>query len=152
MNLKKYDNKCVRIKCIDGKIYEGICYYDFPDYCFHEYGKDEEAVEILHFLFYKSDIEKIESLEKVNGVYGRFSEPFGEIEKETVNDIDLLEQAFECEENEHIYRLLLCLETKKLNDKIIKLLKKLIKDNSDQKIINKTHDIIKKYEKMENVI
>lgn len=147
MNLKKYDNKCVRIKCIDGKIYEGICSYDFRDYCFHEYGKDEEALEILHFLFYKSDIEKIESLENVNGPFGRFSEPFGEIEKETVKDFDLLEQALDDEENEHIYRILLCLEKNELNEKIIDLLRKLIKYNDDDIINKKAHEIIDNYGK-----
>ena len=143
MNLKKYDNKCVRVHCIDGKIYEGICSYDYPDYCFHEYGKDEEAIEILHFLFYKSDIKKIEIIDK-------FTEPFGEIEIETVNDFDLLEQALEDEEDEHTYRILLCLETAKLNDKIINLLRNLVKYNSNKKIINKAKSIVNKYEEMEN--
>ena len=75
--LKKYDNKLVQIKCIDGKIYEGVSTYNSQDYTFHEYGKDEESLEIFHFLFYKNDIKKINIIDK-------FSEPFGEIEISTV--------------------------------------------------------------------
>lgn len=139
MKLSKYDNKKVRIECIDGKTYEGICYYDSPDYCFHEFGREEEALEILNILFYKSDINKINILKE-------FTEPYGEIEIMTADDIDLLEQALDCEENEHIYRLLICLEKRKLNDDIIGLLKYLIKYNKDKKIIDKANEIIKKYE------
>ena len=57
INLKKYDNKLVRIKCNDGKIYEGNCIYNSSDYTFHEFGRDEESLEIFHFLFYKDNIE-----------------------------------------------------------------------------------------------
>ena len=139
MKLSRYDNKRVRIDCIDGKIYEGICYYDSPDYCFHEFGREEEALEILYILFYKSDIKKITILKE-------FTEAYGEIEIMIADDMDLLEQTLECEENEHIYRLLLCLEERKLNNEIIALLKNTIKYNTDKKIIKKAKEIIKKYE------
>ncbi len=144
MNLKRYNNKCVKITCVDGKIYEGICCYDSPEYCFHEFGREEEALEILHFLFYKSDILKIRSLENHHGPYGKFTEKYGEIEKDTVDDMDLLEQALEDEEDEHIYRILLCLEEKKLTDEIYKLLDNLIKYNKDEKINKEVNKLLEK--------
>ncbi len=145
MKLSKYDNKCVKITCVDGKIYEGICQYNSHDYCYHEFGKDEEALEILHLLFYNSDIIKIRSIENHHGPYGKFSEPFGEVEIVTANDFDLLEQALDIDENEeHIYRILLCLENMKINDDIVKLLNNLVKYNYDDKIINKAKELIEK--------
>lgn len=140
MNLKKYDKKLVRITCIDGKIYEGFSIYNSPEYTFHEYGKNEESLEIFHFLFYEKDIKKIEIIDK-------FSKPFGEIEEETANDIDLLEQALDFDEDDvHVYRLLCYLETITINDEIKYLLKNLIKYNTSEKVINKVNKILNKGE------
>ena len=72
MNLKKYDDKCVQIKCVDGKTYEGICFYNSRDYCFHEFGRDEDCLQIMYTLFYQGDIEKIRSLEnEINIMKGK---------------------------------------------------------------------------------
>lgn len=46
----------------DGAIFDGVCEHSSPDYCFHEYGVDEEALEIDNFIFYASQIKKIEKL------------------------------------------------------------------------------------------
>ena len=81
MNLKKYDGKCVQIECVDDKTYEGICCYNNHEYCFHEFGRDEDCLQILYILFYQCDIKKIKSLEKHNGPYGKFTDKDGEIEK-----------------------------------------------------------------------
>ena len=141
MKLKKYDNKLVRIICIDGKIYEGIATYNSRDYSLHEFGKDEESIEIFHFLFYKDDIKKVCVIDK-------FSEPFGEIEISTANDIDLLEQALDIDEDDiHVYRLLTYLESIKLNSKIIGLLENIIKYSRNEEIVNKTKEILKRKEK-----
>ena len=70
MTLKKYDNKLVQIDCIDGKIYEGICSYNSKDYTFHEYGRNEDSIQIFHFLFYKDDIIKINIIDKFTNEYG----------------------------------------------------------------------------------
>ena len=138
MNLKKYDNKLVQITCTDSKVYEGICSYNNKDYCFHEFGRSEESLEIFHFLFYKCDITKIKLINK-------FSEPFGEIEKETCEDIDLLEQALDFDEDDiHVYRVLCYLETIEIDDEIIKLLKKLAKENYNKEIITKAKELIKR--------
>ena len=140
MNLKKYDQKYVKIECIDGKIYEGFSTYNSLEYTFHEYGKNEESLEIFHFLFYKKDIKKIAIIDK-------FSKPFGEIENETASDIDLLEQALDFDEDTvHVYRLLCYLETIEINDEIKYLLKNLIKYNTNEKIINKVNKILNKGE------
>ena len=99
MNLKKYDNKCVQITYVDGKTYEGMCQYNCNEYCFHEFGVDEECLEMLCTLFYKSGIKKIVSLEKHHGPYGKFTEKYGELEKSIIESgNDMIEEAFESEE------------------------------------------------------
>ena len=37
MNLKRYDNKCIRLVDGLGDIFEGVARYDSRDYNFHEY-------------------------------------------------------------------------------------------------------------------
>ena len=46
MKLNKFDNKKVKIECIDGNTYEGLCSYNSLDYNFHEFGRDEECLQI----------------------------------------------------------------------------------------------------------
>lgn len=141
MNLIKYDNKCVRIICIDGKTYEGNCQYNSKDYCLHEFGRNEESLDIFHFMFYKKDIKKITIIDK-------FTEKYGEIEKATCKDMDLLEQALDSDEDDiHVYRLLLCLEDNKITPEIVKMLNQLIKYSENKKIVNKASEIIQKGKK-----
>lgn len=54
----------VRLTTIDGEVFEGEPTHDTASYCFHEYGRDEEAVEIDHWLFYLGDIKTVERVEK----------------------------------------------------------------------------------------
>ena len=54
----------VRLMMTDGTLFEGEAVHDCADYCFHEFGRDEEAVEIDHWLFYLSDIASLELSEK----------------------------------------------------------------------------------------
>ena len=54
----------VRLTTIDGEVFEGEPTHDSASYCFHEYGRDEEAVEIDHWLFYLGDIKTVERVEK----------------------------------------------------------------------------------------
>ncbi len=136
-SFKKYDNKLVKINCIDGKTYEGICSYNSKDYTLHEYGKEEESLEIFHFLFYKGDINEIKTIDNFSNIYG-------EIEIETASDTSLLEQALEDEDDIHVYRLLCYLDTIELNNDIIILLKNLIKYNENNKIVEKASEIINK--------
>ncbi len=62
MNLKKYDGKTVRLTTRDGEIFDGECGFSSAEYCLHEYGREEDALEIDGFLFYKSQIQKIEEI------------------------------------------------------------------------------------------
>ncbi len=57
----------VRLTCIDGAVFEGEAAHDPADYCFHEFGRDEEAVEIDHWLFYLSDIASLEPSKESDG-------------------------------------------------------------------------------------
>lgn len=148
MNLKKYDRKHIQIIDNDGTVYEGIGNYNDCEYCYHEYGRNEECLDIFSFLFYKSDIKKIISLDNNNTLYGKFNEPYGEIEKIIAKEgTNWIEDALESEEDEHVYRLLLCIEDNGVNNEIINLLKKLIKYNENEKIIKKAKEMIERSNK-----
>lgn len=143
MNIKKYDNKRVRLKDFLGDIYEGIAMHNSVDYNYHEYGVEEEGLQLGCFLFYKSQIKKIEEIKEFSNIYGK-------LEEEVLEDPDLIEEIFEREEDIHIYRLLLCIEDNlnnlKEKEKLLKLIKDLIKYNEDDKIIKKAVEIEKKLE------
>ena len=57
----------VRLTMTDGTVFEGEAIHDPADYCFHEFGQDEEAVEIDHWLFYLSDIASLGPSEESDG-------------------------------------------------------------------------------------
>ena len=144
MNIKKYDNKRVRLKDFLGDIYEGIAMHNSADYNYHEYGVEEEGLQLGCVLFYKSQIKKIEEIKE-------FSNKYGKLEEVVVEDgIDLIEEIFSQEEDIHIYRLLLCIEDNlnnlKEKEKLLKLIKDLIKYNEDDKIIKKAIELEKKLE------
>ena len=86
MRLKQYDGQCVRIDCVDGNVYDGICSYNDKEYNEQEYGRHEECLVMVNFLFFKSDIIAIESLENHSGPYGKFLDPFGKLEEMNVQD------------------------------------------------------------------
>ncbi len=110
VDLKEFDEKCVRITDRWGDVFEGICSYNSDEYDEHEFGRAEESLQILNFLFYKSDINKIESLEDHTGPFGRFLDPFGKLEELTVEDgIDSINDVLFDEDEEHVLRLLRCL-------------------------------------------
>ena len=46
MDLKSFDNKCVRIVTTFGEIYEGTVSFEDREYAFHEYGHDQEALHL----------------------------------------------------------------------------------------------------------
>ena len=111
MELKKYDGKPVSITEAGGDIYEGICTYRDREYCEHEFGRSRECLEIINFLFFPEDIRRIEDLETRRTAYGHFSSPYGKLEVMNVLDgVDGIIEQLYCEEEEHIWRLLLCLE------------------------------------------
>ena len=111
MNLKRYDGKCVRLEDTEGNVFEGICCHNDHEYNYHEFGRDEECLQIVNFLFFKGDIKKIESLEHHRGPYGKFSSAYGLLEEMNVKDgISSIDEELYSEEDEHVIRMLACLE------------------------------------------
>lgn len=111
MNLRSFDNKCVRITTVDGEVFEGVVSYLGREYVYHEYGKDEEALNLTPILFGKSEIALIESLEEVEGPFGHYSEKYGLLERKCLHwGSDMIEEILECEDDIQILRMLECLK------------------------------------------
>ena len=111
MNLKIYDNTCIRIVDTDGNDFDGICQYYNAAYNEHEHARDEDRLKIENFIFYSSDIWYIQSLENHTGPYGRFLDPYGKLEEMNIEDgIDGVEDILFSEEDEHVMRMLSCLD------------------------------------------
>ena len=108
MNLKKYDNKCVRIIDTDDNIFEGNCIFNSKEYNEHEYGMSEDSLQILNISFYKSYIKSIEILKELK------KDEYTMLEELIVNsDKDFLDDALDkCNEIEK-ERLMLCINNKK---------------------------------------
>jgi hypothetical protein len=105
MNLKKFDNKCVQITDTDNKIYEGNCYFNDKEYNEHEYGRNEDSLQILNIIFYKSDIKKIKLIENLS------STDYGNLEELIIDSgLDFIEDAFDSEDKVHIERLIRCIK------------------------------------------
>ena len=144
MNLIKYDNKCIRLEDGLGDIYEGVARHDSKDYNFHEYGKDEESIQMSHTIFFKSFIKKIDIIDSFSDKYGLLEESLIE------SGMDMIDEVLTSDEDISINRLLLCLEDKIDNfskeDKIEldKILKEFIKYDDNE--INR--DIAKKIKKI----
>ena len=75
MNLKQYDNKCVKITDIDDNVFEGNSTFNDKEYNEHEYGRNEDSLQILNILFYESYIKDIEVLKELkNDEYSMLEE------------------------------------------------------------------------------
>lgn len=123
MNLKKYDNKIVRIIDTENNCFEGICYYNSKEYTKHEYGIDEESLQILNIIFYKSSINKIEIIENFK------SNEYSDLEKLIIDsDIDFIEDALDIDDKIHRDRLILCIKDNINKFKNKEEIEKLIKD------------------------
>ncbi len=151
-DLKKYDGLCVRIIDSNGDAFDGICCHNSDEYDEHEYGRCEESLQIENYLFYERDIKEIQSLEENSGPHGRFLDPYGKLEIMTVEDgIDSIEDVLFSEEDEHVIRLLNCLEeyfdpdsglTVSDQEAIIEALNKLLEVNSNTAIQEKAWKIL----------
>ena len=143
MKLKKYDDKLVRITTIDDEVFEGICSYNDKEYNEFEFGKKEESLQMIYFMFYKGAIKNVEILDDWSKKYDYFEE---EIVKDGAYAI---EEVFDSEESKHILRLLeyiydhidLVLGYK---DELIKLLNILVKYNDDKEVVEKAKSVISK--------
>lgn len=111
MDLKSFDDKCVRITAVSGEVFEGVVSYFDPEYVLHEYGENREALLLTPILFYRDDISSIASLEDVDGPFGHFSEPYGLLEKKCLEwGTDLIEEVLESEDDVQILRMLACMK------------------------------------------
>ena len=111
MELKSYDNKCVRILTSSGEVYEGIVSYCGHEYVFHEYGCDKEALYLTPMLFYEDDIQSVISLEAVDGPFGHYSEKYGLLEKKCLEwGSDMIEEILASEDDTQILRMLACMK------------------------------------------
>ena len=111
MELKSFDDKCVRILTAAGEEYEGIVSYCGHEYVFHEYGLDQEALLLTPMLFYQDDIVGITSLEEVDGPFGHYSEKYGLLEKKCLEwGSDMIEEVLESEDDTLILRMLACMK------------------------------------------
>ena len=110
MDLKQFDNKCVRITDIFGEAYEGIVSYDSEEYAFHEYGRNQEALHMTPMVFYRDDIASVTSLEDVNGPFGHYSEKYGLLEKKCLEwGTDMIEEVLDSEDDTGVSRMLDCM-------------------------------------------
>ncbi len=85
LQLADYDGKNVRAILKSGEIFEGEAVYDSPDYCYHEYGVEENALRFGVtdddgdddiWLIWESEIERIELLDDAgpeNGFWLHFA-------------------------------------------------------------------------------
>lgn len=95
MKLSKLDNKKVKLIDIEDIVFEGLATYDSSEYNYHEYGKDEESIDIGCMKFYKSIIKSIEEIDE-------FEKEYGEIEIEIAQDDDLIEEQLSYEDDNSI--------------------------------------------------
>ena len=111
MDLKIFDDKCVKILTVSGEDYEGIVSYCGREYVFHEYGGDQEALLLTPMLFYKDDIASVTSLEDTDGPFGHYSEKYGLLEKKCLDwGTDMIEEVLESEDDTQIRRMLACMK------------------------------------------
>jgi len=62
IDLPDCNEKMMQVTDISGRIFTGIAETEPSDYCFHEYGRDEEAVKVCNYIIYSSDIREIRLL------------------------------------------------------------------------------------------
>lgn len=107
MTLKKYDNKCVRIIDTDDNVFEGNCIFNSKEYNEHEYGMNEDSLQILNISFYKSYIKSIEILKELKkDEYTMLEELIADSDKDFLDDA--LDMCNEIEKE----RLMLCIKDK----------------------------------------
>ena len=62
-DMQQLDGQWVRLTYCDGLVYEGRCELEDAEYCLHEYGRAEDALNIDNWLFYAGDIREAEIVE-----------------------------------------------------------------------------------------
>ena len=87
MKLEKYDDKLVSFKDSEGYTIEGIPIHYCHEYCFHEYGVDEDCLEILSYVFYESQIEDIKIIDKYSSDHSHLEELVSELDYDEIIDV-----------------------------------------------------------------
>ena len=87
MNLNLYEGRPVHITTHWGDEFEGIADVYSREYCWHEYGVDEDAIKFQFYILFERDIQKIEDLptERLCGFSG--SEHAPEAVRELYRDL-----------------------------------------------------------------
>ena len=62
MALRVWDGKTVRLTDCFGLRFDGEAEFQSPAYCFHEYGREEPALQIDEWVFYEPDIRSVEEI------------------------------------------------------------------------------------------
>ncbi len=148
MNIRDFDNKCIRITDVSGDVYEGIASYFNSEYVFHEYGCDQEALCLTPVLFYKDDISSVVSLEGTNGPFGHYSEKYGLLERTCLDGgTDLIGEVFDSDEDDRILRLLYCMSDsfQSLTDGVVPMLETLVKYNKDDRVVNEAKSLLERF-------
>ena len=139
--LTKYDNRFIRLVDGLGDIYEGVAHYDSRDYNFHEYGKDEESIQMSHTIFFKFVIKTIEIIDSFSDKYGLLEESLLE------SGMDMVDEVLTSEEDISITRLLFCIEdrinilSKNEKDELVKILDVFIKYNDNKTNVDEAINI-----------
>ena len=141
MNLKKYDNKYVKIIDNQDDVFEGLCTYNNKDYLEVEFGIPKEGLQILNVMFFKDNIKSI----VINK--DKYTTPYSKIEEFIIEDgIEEFKDLLYDEEYEHIYRTLKYIEDNINNidyiDDIKKELKEFIKTSDREELIEEANKII----------
>lgn len=102
--LEKYDNKLVKIIDTSNNTFEGSSLYNNKEYNEHEYGINEDSIQILNIIFYESNIKHVEEI-------NTFTNPnYDNLELLIVDsDIDFVEDALEYNDI-HKDRIIKCLK------------------------------------------
>ena len=127
MNLKKYDNKLLKIIDTNNKVFEGYSLFNSKEYNFHEYGVNEDSIQILDYIFYKSNIKKVDIIKEKE-----FNKSYSQIELTALEEG--LDSVNELLDSDNINRMINC-----INDNYDNL------DNNYKKKLDKLlHSINKK--------
>ena len=66
MDLSRYDGTAVRLTTKDGEVFEGVCTHESAEYCGHEYGRAEDALDMDGWLFYRTQIGSVERINEAD--------------------------------------------------------------------------------------
>ncbi len=144
INIKRYDNKKIRLEDLEGNQFEGIAIYDGKEYNELEYGRREESLTLSQNIFYRSEIKKVVCIKEYSSSYGKLEETVLEA------GIDLIEEVLDSEEEDSVYRMLCCLEEKYFclaksdQTKLYDILNTIIKYSNKKEIKEKARLLIEK--------